>query len=212
MTYYTVEDNFGNITPNTSQLSDELNTYITNNPGSITPTFQGISTYINTTDVSLPPFIDPGKNIVLFHFDGNLSSPEKTVLDGIISVHIPDFTPTNFAYSKEIIFRRDNISNTTYRRVTKPFLFPGITSARAKFLGYMSSNATSYDVRILDKTNNTILSETNLTNTECTLQDLGILSNGSSDPWIIEIFVRRNGGPSKTKIYMESINIEYNTF
>lgn len=208
MSYYTVEDNFTGV-PNSSQLDGEIRTYINDNPGNITSGFNGITMYTNETDISMFPFIAPGKTIILLEFNSTLSTTEKTFLDAIVVSHISDFTPTEFSYQKEVIFKRDKIRNTTYISVIKSFVFPGTTCANASYIGYMDKDITSYDIKIIDISNQQILCETNLSNTVNKINILGNLVNLSPNPWLIEVFIKKNGGSHNSNIYMDSININY---
>lgn len=207
--YYTVIDDFSNIDPNIGQLDTEIRTYMTENPSNITKVFHGISKYLNEIDISLPPYIELGKTIVEFHFDIILSGSEKTLLDGLISSHVAIFT----IYTKENIniqYYLDTSKHSSYRRVIKPISVPAMSYGKCKTISYMDPSMTSYDIKIFDKTHNTVVLETNLTNTEETEQPLGTLSNLSTDPWILEVFVKRNGGSNKNTIFLESIKICYN--
>ena len=187
MENYFVTTHFGGVNPNTTQLHTEIESNI-----NITKVLQGINHTENNVDIV---------------FDISLSAPEKTELDGVVSSHVPVF---EIALENEIIINIEKHSKKSSFRKIATYIFPGATYAKAKSVSYMNSDATSYDILIFDKDNKQILLQSNLTNTTESIQELGELSNLSSEMIRVEISIRRNGGNSSTKVYIESIIICFN--
>lgn len=185
MEIYSVINDFGAINPNISQLYDEI---------------------VNSSITEILERVSQEQDNVEIVFISTISPAEKTTLDGIVASHIPVYIPvTN---NKLIIVGKTNSINSSFTR-TGTEIFKGSTYAIAKSISYMDSGATSYDIRILDKTNKTILLSTNLTNTEESIQDLGVLSNLSTSTSQIEVSIRKNGGNKKDKVYIESVTIYF---
>lgn len=105
--------------------------------------------------------------------------------------------------------KTNNTKFSSYQRLGT-YNLENIKSGSAKCVSWMDDSATSYDVQIFDKTNKQILLTANLTNTSEGVQDLGSLTNLPSTPTQIEISVRKNGGNSGSKVYIESLTINYN--
>lgn len=112
---------------------------------------------------------------------------------------------------KKISFtpKNSNIKNSTYKRIGTE-IFLGSSYATAKAISYMDSSVTSYDIEIFDKDNKQVLLTKNLTNTEESIQDLGVLSNLPLTPTHVEISVKKNGGNGNSNIYIENVIICYN--
>ena len=74
----------------------------------------------------------------------------------------------------------------------------------------MDDSATSYTINIYDKLNKTTLLEITLNNTTESSQNLGILTNLPMIPTQIEVSIKRTGGNGKSKVYLESLTLNYN--
>lgn len=185
METYSIINDFGGVTPNISQLNDEIQN------SSIVTICNGVSLY---------------QDDVFVYFVSSISGPEKVILDALVSAHIPNFQPTT---DKRIdLHISKNTKKTTYSRMATTTL-PVTTFAKADCIGYRTSDATSYSILIFDKNNKNILLETTLTNTEEGKQQLGVLTNLPTDESQIEISLRRNGGSSTALAYLESVVIHY---
>ena len=186
METYSLGSDFGGVSPNIEQLVSEIQENV-----NITTTLNSLYQY--SDDV----------NIV---FASSISGPEKTELDSIVANHVPVYIPST---DKKLNIRCNNDSKkSSYTRVGIS-IFLGSTYATAKCISYMDSGATSYDIQIYDKDNHQVLLTKNLTNTEESVQDLGVLTNLSTSPSQIEVLVKRNGSGSN-KVYIETLTICYN--
>jgi len=183
METYLISVDFGGIVPNVGQLDKEISI------SSITKNLYGVTTYDDTVDI---------------YFDATLSAPEKIELDAIVAAHIPVYTPAT-PYSLNLIPRQNNFTKSSYQRLAAN-VFPETTYATAKCVSYMDSSATSYSIQIYDKNNRQTLAEETFTNTEESVQDLGVLNNLPSLSTQIEILCKVNG----KKAYLESVIICYN--
>jgi hypothetical protein len=189
---YSVSVDFSGVAPNPSQLEDEIiNNQDLINAGVI-PNFQGIRTHLDEV------YID---------FSVALNASEKTVLNGIVSSHVPVNTPS-LKYKITLFPDRIIFKNSVYT-LASASEFDGGSYAIARSISYMKSGVTSYDIQIIDKNNKTVLLTKNLTNTDQSLQDLGVLTNLPSDRTQIEISVRKNGGSKHNKVFLYSVTIEY---
>ncbi len=112
---------------------------------------------------------------------------------------------------KAIVFvpRSSSTSSITYYRLGT-FVLPVMKNATVKSISWMNLDATSYDIRIFDKTNNVDLLNVNLNNTSEQVNNLGSLTNISLSDAQIEVFVRRQGGVSSPLVFLESLTINYN--
>lgn len=184
MESYSIINDFGNVSPNISQLQEEIanNVNITTN-----------IEYINLT----------GDEVDIF-FTSNISVPEKTELDSLVAAHVPIFTPST-RNSLNVVPRRNNFNKSNFRRLATN-VFPGTTYASAKCVSYMSNSLTDYTIRILDKNNHQVLGEATFTNTSESIQDIGVLTNLPSDTTQIEISGKVTGSG---KAYLESVIICY---
>lgn len=184
MENYSVAANFSGITPNISQLQDEIEENIV------------ITTNIDHIDMT-------GDNVDIY-FDSNITTPEKDELNLLISLHVPIFNPVT-PYNIDIIPRKNNITKSSYRRMAAS-AFPGASYATAKCVSHMRSGSTSYSIKIYDKNNRQTLVEKTFTNTTESVQDLGALSNLPLSSTQIEISAKVNG----SRAFLESIVIFYN--
>ncbi len=113
--------------------------------------------------------------------------------------------------NKNIIFtpKKDNYKNSSFIR-TGAYSSPLMKNGTASSISYMDSDVTSYDIQIFDKDNKQVLLTKNLTNTNESIQDLGVLTNLPTLPTQIEISIKKNGGNKSSKIYIENVTICYN--
>lgn len=133
-------------------------------------------------------------------FNSSLSVSNKNILDDIVNkfeirhLSLPLISMT--------------ITNTSYQRISLISL-PIIKYIRPRIISYMDPACTSYDVRFLDKSNNNILLDVNLTNTTDASQILSSLSSLPSGDFDLEVLVKKKGGISTSEITVNSILLEY---
>jgi len=185
METYSIINDFSNISPNISQLQEEIINNI-----NITTSVE----YINLTG-----------DVMDIFFATNISAPEKIILDLLVASHVPVFIPST-RNSLNIVPRKNNFNKSSYKRLSSN-VFPGTSYASAKCVSYMSNSSSSYSIEIFDKDNHQILLEKTFTNTEESIQDLGVLTNLPSDTTQLEISGKVTGGG---KAYLESVIICYN--
>lgn len=141
-------------------------------------------------------------------FDADLSGADETVLDGLISNHVPDTTPTNFNYQTFSV-KKPDVAGTSYG-VLDRVAFRGGTYAKIYSISYMDTSVTDYSIRIYDRTNGNIIVEaTGLTNTNEGLTVLGLGSNISATNAVWEIQANKTGGSGNKTAHVDSIYIEY---
>jgi hypothetical protein len=77
-------------------------------------------------------------------------------------------------------------------------------------VSHMDSGAISYDIKVVDRKNGSIVvaEVTGLTNTDSEIVDLGNISNLTNNKTILEIQLRRIGNGSK-KAYLDSLILKY---
>ena len=113
------------------------------------------------------------QDVVSIIFDTALSAGEETTLDNLISSHTPDTSevPQN---QHNIVPKKDMIKKEVYSKVVtyiyNPSLINNLTNIRS--ISYMENKGTSYDVRVYDKTHNTVIAEANFTNKTEEIKDL----------------------------------------
>ena len=184
MESYSITNDFGGVIPKVGQLHLEIT-----NETNITPILESVTRTEDTVEIT---------------FNVSLSPSEKTILDDIVSNHVPKFQPDTTGHVDILVEK--NHKKTSYIRVATTIL-PPVVYAKAKSISWVDDNSSSYSVLIYDKTHKKIMLETTLNNTVESVQDLGELTNLSSEASLIEISTRRNG--SSAKVYMESISINY---
>lgn len=185
METYSIINDFANVSPNISQLQEEIINNI-----NITTSIE----YINLTG-----------DVMDIFFVTNISAPEKIILDLLVASHVPIFTPST-RNSLNIVPRKNNFNKTNFKRLATN-VFPGTSYASAKCVSYMNNISSSYSIRILDKNNHKVLGEATFTNTTESIQDIGVLTNLPSDTTQIEISGKVTGGG---KAFIESVIICYN--
>jgi hypothetical protein len=138
-------------------------------------------------------------------FANILSGVESTALDGLIESHIPDMAPKRITHMKVYPFPR-NSTGTNYHVVGTFFYNGSILKGNIIYIdliGYMESSLTSYDVQVIDKTNNKIIAENNFTNIEISKQSMGTISNVPTEPVIMQVLLRGNGTGNKSVTIQE---------
>jgi hypothetical protein len=88
------------------------------------------------------------------------------------------------------------VTSTTFIRVAYSLLSSLSVSRVAKAIAYTTTG--SFDIRLFDATNQQVLLEFTSSNTSDTdILELGALSNVSSSDYIIEVYIKSNGGTVK---------------
>lgn len=152
-------------------------------------------------------------DVVELDFSSSLSSGEQTILDGLVSGHVPnDSKPKDNFYT--VYPRLDSVRTTGYKS-TGAFKFAGSNVVGnvdyIEVIAYMDEACTSYSVRVYDQTNGNVLAEaTDLTNTAQSIQDLGDVSNIPSSSAVLEVQLKRVGGTYENNIYLDSVLIYHN--
>ena len=181
---FSLETNFsGNI--NISQLHKEIE-----NNTAIIKEFIGIS---------------QNNDLVEINFIESLSQEEETELNTIISNHQPIVEIT---YNQSIIipFKKEVINNSTYTKAAS-FIYSGSNNIGPilliKIISYMI-NCTSYEVKILNKTHNLIISENSFTNTSQKINNLTPLSNIPTSEVIIECYIKITSN-NNGSVYLDNL-------
>lgn len=145
------------------------------------------------------------------YFTSTLNGSEETILDGLVAAHVP--TPPKITFFS-ITPTRDSINNQSYFRIAD-FQYAGSDVNglinQIDIISYKDNNVTSYDIKIVDVTNATIIKEmTGFSNNSAELIEILPLSNIPTSQALIEIQAKRNGGKGNSKsIYFQSINVYY---
>lgn len=100
----------------------------------------------------------------------------------------------------------NNINTNKYNRIGI-YEIPETRYATIKGIIWMDAINTSYTIKFFDKINNATLLETTLTNTTESVQNLGTLIDLPLTQ--IEIFIKKTGGDTKSKVYIENLIIYY---
>jgi hypothetical protein len=173
---------------NTEKLRDEIN----ENEG------------LSKTCFSVISFFDT----VSIFFSGNLSNSEITTLDTIIAAHGP--TTERASQMSNIALNQNCITANVYTKIGT-FIFPGtdywekVTNFRV--ISAMEAGGTSYDVRIIDLSNNNTICSRNFSNVIEANNDMGSIDNLPHDEAIFEIHAKINGN---TVVRLNNLNIYHN--
>lgn len=96
------------------------------------------------------------------------------------------------------------INETFYFRIANFEILPQreeFTIREIKCIAFQEGDITSFDIQIVDTTNQNLIATQNSTNTnEQTLVDLGTLSNIPTDTATLEVWTKRNGGSTDSSI------------
>ena len=169
----------------TTQLFNEIET----DPG-ISPTCVTIS--------------NVGDNVSII-FTTALSGGEETTLDGLITAHTPNTHPT-VNRQEQLMLKSSKYKSFKYSRAATYIFRPSDeTLINIEIISSKQSSITSYDMRVINLTNNSIIATKNFTNDIEQINNLGVLANIPTEESILEVSVRKNGGSKKTIVNVESI-------
>ena len=164
------------------------------------------------TELDYVNFMQPNLDI---YFDVSLSAEEEAELNTIVA-NSPDSNlpmPTGDTVEKNLIV--NGIARSTSYQTISRFIYMGKNNVgeikEIKIVSYMDEGITSYNVRIVDKNNqsNIIAEITGLSNTEDDIVDMGSINNIPSSESRFEIQVKKMGGVAKDSIYVDSISFIY---
>lgn len=106
-------------------------------------------------------------------------------------------------------------SRFNFWRTMSRIIYMGLDDVGAiqkiEIIAYMDADVTSYDVRIVDKGNQSavVAQVSGLTNTDDDIIDMGTISNLPSSKTRFDIQIRKNGGAWRKEAYLDSIMITY---
>lgn len=146
-------------------------------------------------------------DVVDITFDSALSGSEETSLNSLIAAHTPNNSKPKETFYTETA-QIDSTRAPNYTKVIR-FIYPGSDSCGiidyVEVLSRMNSGITSYDIRLVDKTNNTIMAEViGLTNTTDSANDLGTISNIPTNKAVLEIHIKVNGANGNSFVYIDN--------
>lgn len=143
---------------------------------------------------------------VEIEFDGSLSAGEQTTLNTLISNHSPNSDVGGVI--SNISVPEHFIDLTNYTTIAT-FSYPGSNNwpntSNIKVISIMETGGTSYDIKIMDITNNNQIVTKNLTNVDEEICDLGTLSNLPTDPAIFEVQAKIVG--SSTVAHVKNVHV-----
>jgi len=151
-------------------------------------------------------------DVVTVRFASTLVGAELTTLNSLISNHNPQTLfsgrRTNLVPINQSTKSNDYFTIGTYQY--KGRLYEDVITA-VEVLSYADTGVSSYDIRLYDLTNNTVLAElTGCTNTDIAVQNLGTISNLPLETSDLEIQGRKVGGGNGNRfIYFQSISIYF---
>lgn len=155
--------------------------------------------------------VNKNGDIIDIIFDAPLSMEEETILNILISNHVP--INTNLVGNKIITYSLHGIQieSSGYKKLLS-FMYPGkniFNITNFEILGYLMVG-NYYDVRIQDLTNNKTIAEKKLTNNYLDSNDIGDIKNLPLNKSIFEIQARINSNGNQQKIaYFDSLIIYY---
>lgn len=144
---------------------------------------------------------------ITINFFVALDETKKGLLDTIINNHDPNHQIQGKNYLN-VSMATYRVSRSTYSTINT-FIFPGtnqINVTNMKILSVMQEAGMSYDVRILDITNNKTIASLNLSNTEEVITDVKPISNLPTKGAIFEIQAKING---PTVAYVKNLNMYF---
>jgi len=146
---------------------------------------------------------------ILFNLE--LTPEEEMVLSSLITNH-NSVEKINVKVRDTLLSKFVTVNETVYKKIVtymfKKDIYKGISNI--KVISYMDSSVTSYDIKIYNLTENSEISTSNFTNVKENANVISDLPSFGNFETLIEIHMRRNGGPSNSKIYIDSIIFELN--
>lgn len=143
-------------------------------------------------------------DLVEIIFTNVLSDEQIISLNNIINSHVPiDLIPVDNLVT--VIPNITKINSTIFKRVVSiNYNINRSSSVTIKFSGYMDSNITSYNVRVVDVINNLILANIEYFNKTEDINTLGSF-NISSNTNVVEIHVKKTGGSINDTVHINNI-------
>lgn len=131
-------------------------------------------------------------DVVTIIFASALSESEQTTLATVISNHV---VAARYRRSMNIPIAMVATTSTIYNAV-KIFEYGGsirMPLVNLKVISEMDEGGTSYDVRICDVPNNTVICSANFTNESLAINNMGTISNLPLTETIFEVHIKVNG-------------------
>lgn len=170
---------------------EELRNEIQSNAG-ITPECLIVSS-VNSDDVDII-------------FSGNLTVSQQTMLTTLVGAHSPDYSKKRNKHF--VIYPESRKINHDYYKTIATFHWVGDIDY-IDVVARKHNNITSFDMQVVDITNNNVIASKNCTNDDMNTIDLGTISNVSTSPAILEVRAKKNGGTNNNKIFVEEVLIYY---
>lgn len=147
-----------------------------------------------------------GNNINIY-FSESLNNNDTARLNNIIKNHDPTIIPkgTNVMNISVPINR---LTNTIYTTIIT-FVYPGMKNMNVtniKVISKLESHGNSYDVKIIDITNNKVIASNNFNNISELVNDMGNISNLDENESILELQAKINGSAIA---YIKNLNIYF---
>lgn len=134
-------------------------------------------------------------------FSEEITNDEKIALDLIVANH--DFSFTGTYLSQITVFPKFQTVTTTEYMLIARFIYPGtLNTSEIKsidILSYMDQGAASYDILIVNRTNDSIIATGNFTNTTYSKMTISNIQNIPVDSSIVEVLCKVNKIDSSIK-------------
>ena len=173
---------------NQSQFHKEIKNNI-----SITTTFHGV----NKDD-----------DVIKLIFDSTPSAGEITILNNLVSSHVPNNTP-NYKLIQTLIPHIESVNESSYIKITS-FTYQGTDNTemiqKCRSLSSMDIGMTNFSIRLFDATHDTVLGESTFTNTTTNINCIGSIANLPTNVSIIEVHVKTVGGSTTKKAHIDEIS------
>ena len=152
--------------------------------------------------------VDSNANVEV-HFTAALNGAQQTTLDGIISGYSYESPFKKIKYYSFQLnkFETDSANYDVIGTIT----YPGTNNTgqifEFEFIGYLQNGATSYDIQVVDKTTNTMIANSNFTNTNSGRMSITDILYCPTEVSTLELSVKvnKNGNSSKNVYLTEFI-------
>jgi len=135
-------------------------------------------------------------------FSATLDNAEQTILNNTINGHSPIMTDVVIDNIINLECQFHDTSITTYQTCAQ-YLYPGklahYSIKSVKILAYLESG-TSYDVRLVDVTNGTLLGVASYSNIQTEIVTLDSLSTSPKSESLLEVQIKVNGTGAKVNV------------
>lgn len=143
---------------------------------------------------------------VIIVFDGSLTTEEQNTLNTLVNNHNA-VMELEFSKDVTLIPSIDKFRLNLYTLCLSYYFCGSCGIKSIKIYSYMDPNTTSYDIKIVDITNNHVIASNNFNNIVPILNDIGTISNIPNGKAVFDVLIKKNGGSQGDIVYVKNVFI-----